>query len=334
MRGIFCRGSRLELVAGLGVALAMSALAMAAESARGVATQTALSAETRDQDGRTQATVEVTVTGEDGLPAQGAVAVSDHGRQLAGAALNAEGQAKIVLDLPAGDHTLSAAYIGDATHQASASLPEGVHAMSSTGTPNFQVSASPATLTLTAGQSGTVTASVTPVNAASLTTPMFVTLSCSGLPDQSSCTFTPENVEIQPGATAAITSTMVVVTQMASTASAAHARGNPVAWALLLPGVFGLGGLAWGSRRRGPRGQVFVRGVVRRWLNRLALLALVGLVVLLGTTACNPRYSYEHHGPPLNPATPTGTYTVSVIGQSSNGVTAITNSTTIALTVQ
>ena len=141
--------------------------------------------------------------------------------------------------------------------------------MSSTGTPNFQVSASPATLTLTAGQSGTVTASVTPVNAASLTTPMFVTLSCSGLPDQSSCTFTPENVEIQPGVTAAITSTMVVVTQMASTASAAHARGNPVAWALLLPGVFGLGGLAWGSRRRGPRGQVFVRGVVRRWLNRL-----------------------------------------------------------------
>jgi hypothetical protein len=321
VRGIFCRGPRLELVAGLGIALMMPALAMAAESARGLATQTALSAETRDQDGRTQATVQVTVTGEDGLPAQGAVAVSDQVRQLAGAALNAEGQASIVLDLPAGDHLLRAVYTGDATHQASASQLSGVHAMSSTGIPDFQVSASPATLTLTAGQSGTVTASVTPVNAASLTAPMFVTLSCSGLPDQSSCTFTPENVEILPGATAAITSSMVIVTQMASTASAAHARGNSVAWALLLPGLFGLGGLAWGSRRR-------------RWLNRLSLVALVGLVTMLGTTACNPRYSYEHHGPPVNPATPAGTYTVSVIGQSSNGVTATTHSTTIALTVQ
>ena len=299
----------------------MPALAVAAESARGLATQTALSAETRDQNGRTQATVQVTVTGEDGLPALGAVVLSDQSRQLAGAALNAEGQAKVVLDLPAGDHLLSAAYIGDATHQASASLPSGVHAMSGTGNPDFQVTASPATLSLTAGQSGTVTASVTPVNAASLTAPMFVTLSCSGLPDQSSCTFTPENVEILPGATAAITSSMVVVTQAASSASVAHAHGNSVAWALLLPGVFGLGGLAWGVRRR-------------PWLNRLSLVALVGLVTLLGTTACNPRYNYEHHGPPVNPATPAGTYTVYVTGQSSNGVTATTHSATVALTVQ
>ena len=321
MRGIFCRSLRLELVAGLGIALMMPALAEAAESARGLATQTALSAETRDQNGRTQATVQVTVTGEDGLPALGAVVLSDQSRQLAGAALNAEGQAKVVLDLPAGDHLLSAAYIGDATHQASTSLSAGVHAMSSTGTPDFQVSASPATLTLTAGQSGTVTASITPVYATSLTAPMFVTLSCSGLPDQSSCSFTPGTIEIQPNATAAITSTMVIVTQMASSASVAHERGNTVAWALLLPGVFGLGGIAWGVRRR-------------RWLSQLSLAALVGLVVLMGTTGCNPRYNYEHHGPPTNPATPAGSYTVNVIGQSSNGITAITHSTSIAVTVQ
>ena len=55
---------------------------------------------------------------------------------------------------------------------------------------------------------------------------------------------------------------------------------------------------------------------------------------MLGTTACNPRYNYEHHGPPLNPATPSGTYTIMVTAQSSNGVDAITNSTTLALTVQ
>ena len=54
---------------------------------------------------------------------------------------------------------------------------------------------------------------------------------------------------------------------------------------------------------------------------------------MLGTTACNPLYNYYNHGPPVNPATPSGTYTVNVTGQSSNGVTAITNSTTISVTV-
>jgi hypothetical protein len=55
---------------------------------------------------------------------------------------------------------------------------------------------------------------------------------------------------------------------------------------------------------------------------------------VLGTTGCNPRYYYLNHGPPQNPATPAGTYTITVTGQSSNGVTAILNNTTFALTVQ
>jgi hypothetical protein len=53
----------------------------------------------------------------------------------------------------------------------------------------------------------------------------------------------------------------------------------------------------------------------------------------LGTTACNPRYSYLNHGPVQNPATPAGTYTITIAAQSSNGVTAITQTTTMAVTV-
>jgi len=61
----------------------------------------------------------------------------------------------------------------------------------------------------------------------------------------------------------------------------------------------------------------------------------VGLVTMLGATACAPRYNYYNHGPIPNPATPSGTYTINVIGQSSNGVTAITPApATIALTVK
>ena len=69
-------------------------------------------------------------------------------------------------------------------------------------------------------------------------------------------------------------------------------------------------------------------------LQRLSLLALVALVASIGTTACNARYDYYNHGPPINPATPAGTYTVKVIAQSSNGVTATTNFATLAFTVQ
>jgi len=330
VRGIVCRGLRLELVAGLGIALAMPALAVAAESSQALATQTTLTAETRDQGGHTKANLVVNVTGQDGSPATGAVAISDHGKPLAGVALDADGQAKVALDLVGGDHLLRAVYAGDSSHQTSTSQPAAVHALDTT-TPDFQVSVAPVApstlpLTLTPGSAGTITITVTPSNNGSLSAPMFVTLSCSGLPDQASCAATPENVEILTTTTTAPTSTMVIQTQAASSASVSPANrpgkgSNPIAWAFLLPGALGLGGLAWGSRGR-------------PWLNRLSLVALVGLVTLLGTTACNPRYNYEHHGPPTNPATPAGTYTVTVTGQSSNGISALTNSTTFVLTVK
>lgn len=322
MRGMNCRGLRLELVAGLGIALAMPALGLAAEIPQGLATQTTLSAVTRDLGGRTQATVAVTVTGADGLPATGAVSLRDHGAELAGIALNAEGQANTVLTLPAGSHLLRAVYVGDATHLASNSLVSGVQALANT-TPGFGVTIAPVTLSLTAGQSGTVVTSITPVNPASLTAPMFVTLSCSGLPDESTCTFMPASVELLPNVATAVTSSMVISTQMASTASLKpmHREATPIALAILFPGALGLAGLAWGGRRR-------------RWLSRVSLVALVGLVTMMGTTACNPRYQYLNHGPVQNPATPAGTYTITVTGQSSNGITAVTENTSLALTVQ
>jgi Big-like domain-containing protein len=312
------RGLRLQLVAAIGIALAVPTLAFAAQNERSVATLTTLTLETHDQGGRTQATVAIAVTGEDRLPATGAVAVSDFGRQLAGAALNAQGQATLILDLLEGDHSLTAAYTGDDTHRGSRSQSFRVRAQAS-ATPDFQISVAPVTLSLTAGQSGTAVASITPVNSSALTAPMFVTLSCSGLPDQSSCNFNPENIEILPNATVPITSSMIVQTQ-AQEASLLRPGSNSVALAILLPGAIGLGGLAWSMRRR-------------LWLQRLSLLAMVALVAMLGTTACNPQYRYFNHGPPPNPATPAGTYTVDVTAQSSNGVTATTHFTTMALTV-
>ncbi len=336
------RGLRLEMVAGLGAALALFVLPVAAASAQSVATQTSMNVTTSDQGGETKAAVLMNVAGADGLPATGAVTVVEGERQLAQVALNASGQAYTVLTVPGGEHSLRAVYSGDATHLASTSVSTNVQSLAST-TPSFQLTLAPVApsalpLVLTAGNAGTIDVSIVPVNPTALASPMFVTLSCSGLPNQASCAFSPESVEILPttptscpaGSPASAcppVSSMVLQTQSGGTAgqamlpAAIGGGSGPVAWAFLLPGVLGLGGLAWGARRRA-------------WLSRLALMALVGLVTILGTTACNPRYYYFHHGPPANLPTPAGTYTVTVTGQSSNGITATTQNTTLVLTVQ
>lgn len=330
------RGLRLNWVAGLGIALTVAALTVSAARAQEAATQTTLAVETQDHAGNTQATVHVAVTGVDGRPATGSVAIEDAGKQLASIALNSAGQANSVVGLTPGAHTLTAVYGGSQAYLTSTSQAAAVQAQTA-GAPDFAVavSAMSPSNTLTAGASGTATVTITPVNNASLTAPMFVTLSCSGLPDQAACTFTPASVQIlsttptscPTGSAASVcppTSSLVLQTQAASgrTAMVQHDRGAmPIAWAILLPGMFGLGGLAWGARRR-------------RWLSRLSLVALVGLVTVLGTTACNPRYYYFNHGPTNPLPTPAGSYTVTVTAQSANGVTAITHSTTLALTVK
>ena len=344
MRGMNRRSLRLDLVAGLGLALLVLPMAVAgAQSAsNAVSTRTSLTVTTSDQGGQTKASVAVSVAAEDGQPATGAVTINEGSRQLAQVALNPTGQASTVLALPGGMHDLRAVYSGDATHQTSVSQLAPVQAQVGTA-PTFQltlaaVAPSALPMTLTAGAAGTVNVTINPVNPTSLTSPMFVTLSCSGLPNQASCAFSPASVEISPntptscpaGSPASAcppVSSMVLQTEAAGTvglaAPASHpGKGSdPVTWAILLPGVLGLGGLAWGARRRA-------------WLSRLSLMTLVALVTLLGTTACNPRYDYFHHGPPSNLPTPAGTYTVTVTGQSSDGVTAITQNTTMALTVQ
>jgi hypothetical protein len=318
---MFSRGLRLQWVAALGVAVAMPVLAATAAGTQ-QATQTTLRIDTRDANGRTQATLSMAVIGADGDPAAGSIAIQDHGKPLAGFVLDAAGQTTSTIDLAGGDHVLSAVYTGDSAHLGSSSEVTPVHAVTGS-TPDFSVSVAPATVSLKQGQSGSATVSVTPVNAASLTAPMFVTISCSGMPDQSACTFTPENIEIPVGATAAINSSLVISTQATSLANAeptVKREALPVALAMLLPGALILGGIAFGARRR-------------RFLSRLILLGLVAFISVLGTVACSPLYNYHNHGPPHNLPTPAGSYKVTISAQSSNGVTATNHTTTIGLTV-
>jgi hypothetical protein len=340
VRGINRRSLRLKLVAGLATALALP-LFTAAASAQGVTTSTAIAVQNGQSSAQTNpagtcslTTVAVSVTSSQGTPA-GTVTLKDTATTtpvtLGSQTINGTGQASFSLALANGTHTLVATYSGNATYQGSSSVSVSQTISSQCGA-SFAVTVSgmSPSNTLTAGQQGTATVTVTPLPSflASLgSAPAFITVSCSGLPNQASCVFSPEDLEILPGQSQGVTSTMVLQTEAAGTAGKA-APGTrpgrpsaPVAWAVLLPGILGLGGLAWGARRRS-------------WLNKLALIALVALVATLGTTGCNPHYYYYNHGPPTNPATPAGSYNVTVTGQSSNGITAITQNTSFALTVQ
>lgn len=331
------RSVRLEWVTGLALALGL-AMPPIARATQSVATETNLNVGTSNRGGQTFAAVTVDVTDEYGLPATGAVDIKDGDRTLAEVTLSATGRASTTVRLPGGAHSLRAVYAGDQTRLASSSpVSEATGEVSAT--PNFQVNLTPISpssfpMVLTQGTSGTAEVTVVPENNAALTAPMFVTLSCSGLPNQTSCTFSPESVEIlsttpascpsgSPAASCPPISSMLLQTQGPGTVGKTepHPRANPIAWAFLLPGAFGLGGVAWGVRRR-------------RWLSRLALTAMVALITTMSATACSPLYRYYQHGPGNNPATPAGTYNITITAQSSNGVTAITNSTTMVLTVQ
>ena len=330
------RSLRLKLVAALGAALALPLLATAAS----ITTHTSLTLSANNAGAEGKTAVTVSVNGADGVPASGPVAIMEGNQELAGAVLDSAGQATVQLTLTPGAHNLSAVYAGDTTHLGSFS-PNDTALVGGTGAPGFSLSLSPVSpsafpMTLTAGAAGTLNVTVTPVNQSALTAPMFITLSCSGLPNQTSCSFTPATVQIlantptscaagSPASTCPPYGTMVLQTQSENNPVhivASNANGNgPIAWAILLPGVLGLGGLAWGTRRRA-------------WLSRLSLIALVGFITILGTTACNPNYYYYNHGPGNVPATPAGTYTITVTGQSSNGITAQTQNATFVLTVQ
>jgi hypothetical protein len=321
------------------IALAMPALAAPAP----IATTTTLTAGTLSTCSQ-PLTIAVT---SGGTPvAGGTVAISDefngNAVTVTTVALSSAGTASPTVDLAAGSHSLTATFAGNTSYAASTSTPAIVVSIATeceftVAISNISPSSTTAgTLTLTPGQSGSATVTVTPSveYTSTLTAPMYVAISCSGLPDGATCVPTPENLEIlsttpescPSGSLASAcppTSSILIETFAASSASAAPASGKgsaPIAWAILLPGALCLGGMAFGARRR-------------RWLSRLSLLALVGLVTVLGTTACNPRYNYLNHGPPANPATPAGTYTVTVTAQANNGVIATTHTTTFVLVV-
>lgn len=296
-------------------------------------THTTLTAETREINGRTVATFNASVLDENGSPVTGAVTLVDSstGRPagLASAAIDREGRAEIKLDgLTSGDHSIRAVYNGDSNHASSQSETVSVHPQV-TVTPDFTLAINPTAITLKQGAAGNIALTVAPVAGTGFTG--FISLSCSGtgettiLPEGVTCAFSPANLVVTSPTGATATMSLQTATpggKLADNRARPFAgpfgnrTGAPVVLAILLPGIVGLGFL----------------GRKRKLYSRLALLTLVGIMTLVGTSACSARYHYLNHGPTFH-GTPLGTYNINVTAQTSNGVTATSHTVPLALTV-
>ena len=185
--------------------------------------------------------------------------------------------------------------------------PQAV-ALSGTGAaaPDFSLSASPTTLSMSPGATGTSTLTVTPSNGFS----QQVSFACSGLPELASCSFSPTTVT--PDGSAATTSVTISTTASTTSRNDVPPMGTqPVRFAASFAGLVFLASL----------------GAIRK--RRPLLLTVLGAMVLLGALQGCGGGSKK-----TIPGTPAGNYTVTVTATSGTGSSALSQTATIALTVQ
>ena len=306
-------------IAGCALAIAVCAAPLLAEPAHQSATETQLSTSVEHTPSGSLAVFTVHVAPSDGeANASGVVTIVDGTHPLASAVLNEDGDVtlKSAALLP-GTHAVHALYGGTETLSSSLSGVSEISTEAST-TPGFTATADPTTITVNQGHTGTTTITLTPTNSFN----NYVSLSCSALPSDTTCTFLPTNVYVS--GTTPSTSVMSIETYGPTNVTAHAATSSRIAYAFIFPAVLCLAGL-------GLRGR-------RTWKNTgLALIVIAGLVIsgMGAMTGCSQRYHYLNKSPVPSPGTPYGTTTVSVQAQAVNGVVVTTPATplTVVLTV-
>jgi hypothetical protein len=173
--------------------------------------------------------------------------------------------------------------------------------------PGYQVSVTPSTLTIVAGQSGTAMFTVTPANGFSSQ----VTFACSGLPSGATCSFAPSSVT--PSGGNPVSSTLTITTTATSAALRRPGSSSHYPTYVLLIPCLGMIFSIAARRKRAHRG-----------LRVFGMLALV--VLAAGLTSCGGSSNAG------NPGTPAGTSTITVMG-STSGSGAINQTATLKITI-
>ncbi len=217
-----------------------------------------------------------------------------------------------------GVHQLVASYSGDSNFASSTSnilTEQGVDPPPPPA-PTFTLTANPSILSIVAGMTGTATLSVTPQNGFNSA----VTFSCSGLPANSTCSFSPSSVTPSNGP---VTTTFTMATNVQTAANQVRPRtlrSAAISFGLLF-GFIPLVGM--GFTRRGWR-LSFSGGRYRMLLFFAGTVALAATLVL-GCSGSNGSTS-STPPPPVTHLTPAGTsnVTVNAISSGSSGTSVTT----------
>jgi hypothetical protein len=249
------------------------------------------------------ATISSTVTG---IPT-GSVIFYDGTTNLGTGTLTNAAATFTTSTLAVGSHSITAAYSGDSVFLPSTSsiFTQTIVASS------FTMAASPASLTIQPGVSGTTVITITPTGAFAGT----LTLACGALPTDGSCAFAPATLTFAASSTAAQSSTLTFSTLAPTTAERHNLRGLPfapqiLAALLLLP--LGLTRRLLRSAKKGgswPRSMLFLA------------IAVIGTSALFGLSGCGGGSKTPTSTSGAN-TTPAGTYIVPVIA--SNASTSMT----------
>jgi len=209
--------------------------------------------------------------------------------------------------LPVGTDSITAQYGGDTAFAASTSAAVSVVV----GTPNFSLSLSPASVSIAGGGSGSTTITATP----SFGFTSAITFACSGLPADTSCSFSPATV--MPSGSTVATTKLTIATNVAS---ASLRKDLPTPWPngrkpMLC--IFLLGGLGLLRARRHFRNLTRSHALLNLSVLALLLLGLAGTAVI----GCGGGSSNS---------TPAGTSTVTITATGGSQ----TQTTTLSVTVQ
>ena len=203
--------------------------------------------------------------------------------------------------LVVGSHTLKATYSGDSNFYANTS--PAVSVTVTAAVPEFTLTADPATVTVSPGQSASFKMTVS----ANATLTGNVTFQCSGLPTEATCTFNPASLSVaagQSGSVALAIATKAATSAQASPGGSRFSAGYAIA-VLMLIGL---------SRRR----------------RNLFMVLVLFCAVMSPLVGCGG----SSHKSPADPGTPAGTSTVTVTATVKSGNTTVTHTSTIKLFVQ
>lgn len=163
-----------------------------------------------------------------------------------------------------------------------------------TTAPDYQISVSPTSLTIAAGQAGTATFTVTPVNGFDSQ----VSFACGALPAEASCSFSPSSVT--PNGNPVTTSLTVSTTAASAAMHTPRPFSLPPIYALFLPAL-GMGFLVSNRKKYSAGG--------------LALIIVAVSIVLAAGSSCggsSNMMSTTNTGTGTNTGTPPGTANVVV----------------------